>query len=118
MDSLPLASSAALKLVEVYQLAHVINQNLQDQLLIQKLNDLFCGQILEQKVAIIFQATTYSIFQESLKDLLVYIDDRLAYDISNYLDNTATQTEKLLALKNILIQIQDQSNKQNVQNNF
>ncbi len=114
MDSLPLAPSAALKLVKVYQLAHDIYQLQQDPLFLQKRNKLLCGQILEQKVDIIFQATSNSIFNEGLKDLLVFIDESLAFDPSNYPDNTATQTEKLLALKNILIQIQDQSNLQNV----
>ncbi|HMR90594.1 MAG TPA: hypothetical protein PKD51_20680 [Saprospiraceae bacterium] len=113
MDSLRLAPTAALKLVELYQLAHDINQIHQDQLFIQSQNDFLNGQILEQKVDIIFQATSNSIFLEGLKDLLVFIDESLAFDPSNYPIIT-TLTEKLLSLKNILIQIQDQSNKQNV----
>jgi hypothetical protein len=114
MDNLPLAPTAALKLVEVYQLAHDINQIHQDQLLIQRKNDLLYGQILEQKVATIFQAPSIKKFHEGLKDLLVFIDERLAWDSSKYSHNAALLTEKLIALKNTLIQIQDQSNKQNV----
>jgi hypothetical protein len=114
MDSLPLAPSAALKLVEVYQLVHDINQIHQDQLLKQRQNDLLYGQILEQKVAIIFQSTSTKIFMEGLQDLMIFIDERLAIEPSKYPEITATLTEKLLALKNILIQIQDKFNKQNV----
>ena len=114
MDSLPLAPSAALKLVEVYQLAHDINQIHQDQLFIQRQNDLWYGQILEQKVALIFQSISTKIFMEGLQDLIIFIDERLAIEPSKYPGITTTQTEKLLALKNILIQIQEQSNTQNV----
>jgi hypothetical protein len=118
MDSLPLSPSAALKLVKVYQLAHDINQRQQDPLLLQKQKDLYYGQILEQKVAIIFQATSTEIFQKGLKDLLVFIEERLAFDPSKYPDNTAMLREKLRALKNTIIEVKDQSNTQNVQNNF
>lgn len=114
MDSLPLAPSAALKLVEVYQLAHDINQIHQDPLFIQRQNDLLYGQILEQKVAFIFQSISTKIFMEGLQDLIIFIDERLAIEQSKYPEITAALTEKLLALKNILIQIQDQYNKQNV----
>lgn len=114
MDSLPLAPSAALKLVEVYQLAHDINQIHQDQLFIQRQNDLLYGQILEQKVALIFQSISTKIFMEGLQDLIIFIDVRLEIEPSKYPEITTTQTEKLLALKNILIQIQEQSNTQNV----
>jgi len=114
MNSLQLAPSAALKLVEVYQLAHDINQIHQDQLFIQRQNDLLYGQILEQKVALIFQSISTKIFMEGLQDLIIFIDERLAIEQSKYPEITAAQTEKLLALKNILIQIQEQSNTQNV----
>lgn len=114
MDSLQLAPSAALKLVEVYQLAHDINQIHQDQLFIQRQNDLLYGQILEQKVALIFQSISTKIFMEGLQDLIIFIDERLAIEPSKYPEITAALTEKLLALKNILIQIQEQSNTQNV----
>ena len=114
MDSLPLAPSAALKLVEVYQLAHDINQIHQDLLLIQRQNGLLDGQILEQKVAIIFQATSFKIFIKGLQTLLDFIDERLSNNPSKYPDFAAPLTEKLLILKNILVQIQDQSNTQNV----
>jgi hypothetical protein len=114
MDSLPLSPSAALKLVKVYQLAHDINQIHQDQLFIQRQNDLLYGKILEQKVGNIFKASSIQIFQEGLKDLLVYIEERLVFDSSKYFDNTAQLKEKLIALKNILTQIQDQSNTNNV----
>lgn len=118
MDSLPLAPPAVLKLVKVYQLARDINQIQQDQLLIQKQNDLLCSQILEQKVDIIFQATTVKMFMEGLQELLILIDEMLTIEPLKYPDITSTLTEKLLALKNILIQIKDQSNTQNVQNNL
>lgn len=114
MDSLPLAPSAALKLVEVYQLAQDINQIHQDQLLIQRQNDLLYGQLLEQKVAFIFQSTSTEIFMEGLQDLIIFIDERLAIEPSKYPEISTTLTEKLLALKNILFQIQEQSNTQNV----
>ncbi|HLO53775.1 MAG TPA: hypothetical protein VK169_05765 [Saprospiraceae bacterium] len=114
MDSLPLTPSAALKLVELYQLAHDINQIHQDQLFIQRQNDLLYGQILEQKVTFIFHSTSTKIFMEGLQDLIIFIDERLAIKPSKYPEITAALTEKLLALKNILIQIQEQSNTQNV----
>lgn len=114
MDSLPLTPSAALKLVEVYQLAHDINQIHQDQLFIQRQNDLLYGQILEHKVASIFHSTSTEIFMEGLQDLIIFIDERLAIEPSKYPEISTTLTEKLLALKNILIQIQEQSKTQNV----
>jgi hypothetical protein len=51
---------------------------------------------------------------EGLQDLIIFIDVRLEIEPSKYLEITTTQTEKLLALKNILFQIQEQSNTQNV----
>ena len=104
MDSLALAPSAALKLVDVYQLSHDIKQLQLDSLYLS----------VEQKVANIFQATSTNIFHEGLKDFQNFIDEWLEIDESKYLDNTTKLKEKLLALKHILIQIQDQSNIQNV----
>jgi hypothetical protein len=88
MDSLSLLTpSAALKLVEVYQLAHDINQIHQDQLFIQRQNDLLYGQILEQKVALIFQSISTKIFMEGLQDLIIFIDERLAIEPSKIPSN-------------------------------
>jgi len=114
MDSLPLAPTGALKLVEVYQLVHDINQIQREPLLLQWQNDLMSGQILEQKVVIIFQATSIALFQKGLKDLVDFIDERLAKKPLKYPDLETHLTEKLLGLKNILIQIQDQSTTPNV----
>lgn len=114
MDSLPLTTSAALKLVEVYQLAHDINQMQENSPIIHQQNDFFCGHLLEQKVATIFQASSTETFHEGLRYLLVFIEERLAFDPSQYLEETDHLKAKLMALKNIIIQIQDQSNKQNV----
>jgi hypothetical protein len=114
MDSLPLAQSVALKLVEVYQLTHGINHLQQNPINLQWRDYLFCGQIVEQKVANIFDSTTTKIFQDGLKDLLDFIDERLAFDSSKYPDNTDSLKENLLALKNTIIQIQDQSKTENV----
>ncbi len=118
MDSVSLSPSAALKLIEVYQLTHDIKQLQQKPTFRDWQEFLICGQMIEQRLDFIFQATSINMFMEDLQGLLVIIDKILESKPLKYQDLTSPITEKLLELKTILIQIQDQSKTENVQNNF
>lgn len=118
MDSVSLSPTAALKLVDVYQLAHDIKQLQQKPTLQQWQDFLMCGHIIEQKIETIFLAPSIDKFIVEVQDLLVIIDKILSSKPLKYQDLTYPITEKLIELKNILTQIQDQSKTENVQNNF
>jgi hypothetical protein len=114
MDNLSLPPLTALKLVDLYQLVRDIKKLQKDPIFV-KLNDyLSTGQVLEVKVDFIFQSTSNKIIMEEVHDLLIFIDSILADNPLIYPEFTAIITEKLIALKNLLIQIQDLSNTQNV----
>lgn len=118
MDSVSLSPTAALKLVEVYQLNHDIKQLQQKPTFREWQEFLTCGQMIEQRLDFIFQATSINMLMEELQGLLVIIDKILESNPLKYQDLTSPITEKLHELKTILNQIQDQSKIENVQNNF